>query len=275
MANFWKIVNQVIRNADVLLLLLDARMIEETRNKEIEDKVKQSGKPLIYVITKSDLADKDEIERYKKYKRTEMKPLVFVSSIKHHGTTILRERILIEAKRAGFNKESNNKSKQCLVKVGILGYPNVGKSTLINALSGRKASPTSNTSGYTKSLQNVRADNRIMLIDTPGVIPYMEKDAGKHAAIGTIDYNKMKDPDIAVMGLMRDFPRKIEEHYGFKTDANKDKRYESEDYEEHIDYEETLEKIAIKKKILKKGNKPDIDKTSRMILKDWQDGKIK
>ena len=63
--NFWKIVNDVIQDSDVLLLLLDARLVKETRNKEIEEKVKKAGKTLIFVVTKSDLANKDDVEKYK------------------------------------------------------------------------------------------------------------------------------------------------------------------------------------------------------------------
>lgn len=248
MANFWNLVNKVIDRADVLLLLLDARMVEGTRNLEIEDKVRQNNKPLIYVITKSDLADKDETEKYKKV----LKPCVFVSSILHHGTTLLRERILIEAAKAKIPYDT--------IKVGILGYPNVGKSTLINALAGRKAAPTSCMSGYTTGLQNVRADSRIMLIDTPGVIPYKEKDLAKHAAIGTKDYTKIKDPEVAVIDMMKEFPGKIEKHFGVKI---KD------------DMQETLEDIAIKKRLVLKGNEPDIERMCRTILKEWQQGKIK
>jgi len=97
MANFWRAVNDVIKTADVLLLLLDARLPMETRNKEVEDKVRNSGKPLIYVITKSDLVAQKSAEELKK----QFKPCVFVSSVKFHGTTMLRDRILIEAKKRG------------------------------------------------------------------------------------------------------------------------------------------------------------------------------
>jgi ribosome biogenesis GTPase A len=250
--NFWKIVNDVIQDSDVLLLLLDARLVKETRNKEIEEKVKKAGKTLIFVVTKSDLANKDDVEKYKK----QLKPCVFVSAIKHHGTTMLRDRIFIEA--------SKSKIGYKVIRVGILGYPNVGKSTLINALSGRKAAKTSSMSGYTTGVQKVRADPRIILLDTPGVIPYKEKDDAKHAFIGTQDHTKIKDPDVIVMKLMEEYPGKIEEHY--KIDVKID--------DPSYDLEETLEKIAVKKKLIKKGNNPDIDRVSRMILKDWQEGKI-
>ena len=67
MANFWDLVNKVIRNADILLLVMDARMAEGTRNIEIEDRVKEAGKPLIYVLNKCDLVDKAFIEKYKEH----------------------------------------------------------------------------------------------------------------------------------------------------------------------------------------------------------------
>jgi ribosome biogenesis GTPase A len=246
--SFWKIVNKVINEADVLLLVLDARLVEQTRNIEIENKVKNMGKPLIYVITKCDLADKKVTEKYKE----KLVPCVFISATEHLGVNMLRERVLIEGKKAF--------PKQYRFRVGVLGYPNVGKSSLINAMKGKHAAPTSIMSGYTKGIMKVRADNRIMLIDTPGVIPYKEKDEEKHAFIGTIDYTKAKNPDLTVMALMEKFPGLIEEFYGVK---------------EYEDKEETIAEIAKKKNILKKKAEPDIDRASRMILRDWQLGNIK
>jgi len=248
MPNFWKVVNSVIRDADVLLILLDARLINETRNIEIENKVKTSGKPLIYVITKTDLvSNKKDVEKYKK----QLSPCVFISAKMFHGTTILREKIIIEAKK--------NKIKSSPIAVGVLGYPNVGKSSLINAVSGKSSAPTSSMSGHTKGVQKVRGDNRILFLDTPGVIPYKEKTSIKHSLIGSVDFTKTKDPDLAVMRIMEQFPGKIEEYYEVNVCD---------------DFEETLEKIAIKKNIIKAKKEPNVDKVSRTILKDWQSGKI-
>lgn len=247
MANYWRIVNRVIADADLLLLVLDARLVDETRNVEIEDKVRRYNKPLIYVVTKSDLVGKKEAEAAARA----LNPSVFISATKHLGTTKLRQRILIESKRAGIERRA--------VKVGVLGYPNVGKSSLINALKGRKSASTSILSGHTKGVQKIKADRRIILLDTPGVIPYKENTAMKHAFIGTLDFTKIKEPDRVVGQLMHHFPGRIEGFYGVAADE---------------DPEVVLEAIAVKKKILKKGNKPDIMRIATMIIKDWQKGVI-
>lgn len=245
--SYWEIVKKVISKSDVLLLVLDARLIEETRNPEIEAKVKEVKKTLIYVITKCDLVKHGTLDHYK----TTLNPCVFISATEHFGINLLREKIIIESARAHMGKKS--------VTVGVLGYPNVGKSSLINAMKGRKSAPTSNMSGYTKGIMKVRIDNRIMLIDTPGVIPYLEKDELKHIITGTVDYTKAKDPDIMVMKFMDEYPGSIELHYGVEVEEDK---------------EESLKRIAIKKNLVKKGADPDVERAARMILRDWQTGRI-
>jgi ribosome biogenesis GTPase A len=245
MKNFWKIVNKVIFDADVLLLVLDARLIEETRNKEIEDRILSHNKPLIYVVTKCDLVSKESIEKYK----SELKPLIFISATEFLGVNKLREKIIIEGKRIGKEK----------VKVGVLGYPNVGKSSLVNAMNGRHSASTSSNSGQTKGVQLVKESARIMFLDTPGVIPYLEKDEIKHAMTSSIDFNKAKDPDVVVAELIEKFPGVLELHYNVKKSD---------------DIDDVIEEIALKMKILKKGGLPDIERAARAILKDWQTGMI-
>lgn len=245
MKNFWGFVNTVIEEADILLLLLDARMVEQTRNKEVEDKVQIAGKTSIYVITKSDLVGKAEAEKWKKL----LKPCVFVSAKEFRGLGRLREKILIEAKRMG--KE--------FVTVGVLGYPNVGKSSLINALKGKHSASTSSLPGHTKGVQMIRA-GKIMLLDTPGVIPYLEKSGLGHSLIGAVDYNKVKDPCSLVAEAMRLFPGRIEAFYGVEQSEDK---------------QGTIEEIALKRKLLMKAGVPDVQRAARLVLKDWQADKIK
>ncbi len=246
--NFWKIVNHVIRNADVLLMLLDARFVDETRNREIEEKVRSLRKPLIYVITKADLVPKKKLEQCKR----SLSPSVFVSAKDRSGRDRLKESIIREANRFYGSTDRIN--------IGVLGYPNVGKSSLINMLKGRHSASTSSISGHTKKVQLLKIDRKLYFIDTPGVLPYMEKDDVKHAFTNVMDYRKAKDPDLLVISMMRRMPGVIEAYYGVPIEEDKEK---------------TLETIALKRHVLKKGGIPDVVRMSIAILKDIQADRIR
>lgn len=245
-ASFWNVVNRVIRQADILLEVLDARMVEQTRNIEIEDKVKSFGKPLIYVINKCDLAEKKEMEKLKR----ELVPSVFISATKRLGSTLLLHEIIKQTK---FLPQKNK------ILVGVLGYPNTGKSSVINVLAGRTRAKTSPISGFTKGKQLIKLKDGIYLMDTPGVLPYKESDETKQSLIASKDQTKLKEPDLSVMAIIRQFPGLIENHYGVKISK---------------DPEKTLKEIAIKFNRLKKGGEPDIDVMARKVLQDWQAGRI-
>ncbi len=242
MVNFWKILDKVIAEADVIVQVLDSRSVDATRNKEVEDKVLNSGKKLVFAMNKCDLVDKSVLERYKR----ELENAVFVSARDHHGTAKLKDAIL---RAAGYPKS---------LKVGIVGYPNTGKSSLINSLVGRSKARSSPESGFTKGMQKIRLSSRITLIDTPGVIPYMEKDEVKHGTIGSVDHSKLKDPEAVLLDIFTKHKDALQEHYQISED----------------DYDEFLEAIAGKFRFLKKGSEMDTIRAARMILKDWQTGKI-
>jgi len=192
MSKFWRILSSVVEKADVLLMVLDARMVAESRNEEIEEKVSGLGKPLIFVINKCDLVERAVLERWK---RT-LSPCVFVSATKYHGLAMLRERILIEAKRSSTEKGMRILDK---VRVGVLGYPNVGKSALINAMTGRGAAKTSPHSGFTRASKFI-AKGALIFIDTPGVIP-LEEQGGNRAPSPLLDWSK-RDTGISTSGKL-------------------------------------------------------------------------
>lgn len=239
--------NNVLREADIIIEVLDARYIDDTRNFEIEDKIRHWNKKLLFVINKSDLVDPADLGKLKDVKK-QLKPCVFISSTDRLGTTILKKKIL----------ELSRGEK---VIVGVVGYPNVGKSSVINALSGRGAARTSSESGYTKGLQKIKVDNKILLLDTPGVFPWKEKDTAKHGKTGAIDFAKIKDPEYVTLKLIEEEKERIKKHYS--VEAKKD------------DAEEILEEIAYKLKKLSRGGLPDLDAAARAVLKEWQAGKIR
>ena len=240
MPNYWKLVNKVIRESDILLIVLDARMAEESRNTEIEDKINKAGKKLLYVINKSDLLGRKELAELK------LNPRVVMSARERQGSIKLLRKLSRMA--AGRN-----------ITAGVLGYPNTGKSSVINALRSRQSAPKSSISGYTRSLQKVRVSKNIMLLDTPGVFPHMEKDDTKHAVLGAKDPSLIKDPEGVVMDIMGQYLGKIERYYRVKT----------------ADPEQVLEAIAIKNNMVKKGGVPDTERAARRILYLLQKGKIR
>ncbi|MFH1399046.1 MAG: GTPase [Candidatus Woesearchaeota archaeon] len=241
MPNFWNVVNKVIGEADVLLLVLDARMPELTRNREIESKIRRLGKKMIYVINKCDLVGREELEAmHKKYV-----PSVFVSGRDKLGGTLLFKQIM-EA----------SKGERCTV--GVLGYPNTGKSSIINLLKGSKSARVSSFAGYTRGVQFFSAKN-LKLIDTPGVLSFQEKDVEKKVLIGAVNPEDIDDPDVYAAKLIEMNPGLFEEYFAEKIEGNP---------------AGFLERVALKKNIIMKGNKPDIIRLARTILKNWQTGKM-
>jgi len=252
-----KIVLDLIKISDLVLEVLDARFPEETRNLELEELIKQNGKKVIYVLNKIDLVDvekkKEEMRKLKLY------PYVLVSCRKRIGSTELRNRIKMEAKNVVL--DGNMKR----VQVGVIGYPNTGKSSLINFLTGKNSAKTGAAPGFTKGMQKIRLTSEILILDTPGVIPdkdYSNTDSkaiSGHTKVGARSFDKVKDPDVAVAYLMKDYSKEIESFYG--VDANGDS-------------ELLLEEVGKKNNLLKKGGVVDDDRAARLVLRDWQIGKI-
>jgi ribosome biogenesis GTPase A len=254
-----EITQEVIENADIILEILDARFIDETRNKKIEESILKSKKILIYVINKADLIDKSKLD---KDKLSEIYPYVFVSAKERRGTRDLRDRIKMESKKVlkPVDKETGR------ISVGVIGYPNTGKSSLINTLRGKKVAGTGPEAGFTKGLQKIRLSENLCLVDSPGVIPedqysQTEKEKiSKATKLGGKSFSQVKEPELVIANIIRDYQKQLEEHY--KIDSKGDA-------------EVLVEELGKKRGFLKKGGLIDEDKTARFILREWQEGKIK
>jgi len=238
-------VNDVINKANIVLEVLDARFVKETRNIDLEQRIKNRNNILMVIINKCDYVDKKELEHYKK----EFENCMFLSAKHHLGTTMLKRRIQILA--------AQNKIKD--IVIGVVGYPNVGKSSIINALKGKGSARISPVAGFTRGEQLLRVGPDMMMIDTPGVIPrYLTDDS--LVFVGAKNPEDLEEPDLTIIELMKKYPGMIEEHYGIKT---------------YKDLEETLEVLAQKLNYKKKGNVLDINRVAIKILQDWVHGKIK
>jgi len=198
------------------------------------------------VINKSDLVSE---EKMKKQKELIGVKSVFVSAKNKQGTIKLREAI---------GKLSGKKE----VKVGIVGYPNTGKSSVINMLKGKKSSGVGAIAGFTKGMQYVRISSKVMLIDSPGIIPFEEKDEILMVLLSAKNIQSLEDLEgtgIEVAEeLLKSNPEKMENFYGIKAK----------------DGEEFLEKLAIKRKKLAKGGSPNLNEAASILITDFQRGKI-
>jgi len=248
---------EVIEISDIILEILDARFIKETRNEEIEQLIKKKGKKLIFAINKSDLGGNKDID---KNMFKDLGPYVFISAKDGQGFSNLRSLIKMEAKRVELSETHKR------VHVGIIGYPNTGKSSVINKIIRRGVASISKQAGHTKGIQKIRMTKEILILDTPGVIPdtkYSTMEQRAHSLdtkLGARTYSDVKYPDEVVHYLMQSHAKEIEKFY--EIDAAGDS-------------EVLIEKLGKKKNLLLKGAQVDMDRAARIILRDWQEGKIK
>lgn len=249
---FWPVVKKVVDESDVVLEVLDARMPRISRNKEVERLCKLFKKPLIRVYTKIDLVSKE----YLAYLRNKNKGCVFVSGIKNIGMKKLKEKIMIES--------SKKKIKEPMV--GIVGYPNIGKSAIINALAKRARAKVSNKAGTTRGIQWVNAGS-LRVLDSPGVIPWTD-DELMLGILGAKNPERLRDPEAVALKIIELFlghgGESLEKFYDFKLDGEKIGN----------EYEVML-KIGRARGFLLKGDRVDEHRTIFQIIRDWRDGRLR
>ncbi len=249
MSGFWPVVVNVIKNSDVILFIVDARMPELSRNFELENKIQRYSKPIIFVINKTDLLSQSEIsELRKRYPKAYL-----VSGLKNLGFKKLKEGIMI----------IGHKARLDTVRVGVVGYPNMGKSAVINCLAKGARTKVSSVAGTTRGTQWVRAGS-LRVIDSPGVIPFKEREE----TLGILtakNPEKLDNPEKVALRLIafiyKKYPLKAEELIGLKE---KDITPESD----------LLESLGRKRGYLLKGGIVDTNRAAMTLLREWQRGKI-
>jgi ribosome biogenesis GTPase A len=240
---FWPVVMNVLRNSDVVLLLVDARMPEISQNSEIVAKVEtMNHKRLIVVFNKVDLISTKEISKLKKLYPN----AVFVSAAKRTGVKDLKTTL---------ENMADNWIRPSL-RVGIVGYPNIGKSTLINLIAPAAKAKVSSVSGTTKKTQWARV-GKLRIMDSPGVIPFGDKKV-QIGMTASKDPHKIRNPEKVAITIIEHLIKRGVSIYGIKG----------------VDAYEVFEEIGRKKGFLVKGGDVDENRISIKVIDDWQKGKI-
>jgi len=273
---YWGVVKRIIQESDLVLEILDARLIELSRNSQIEESIKEINRPLIYVINKSDLVSKQSLEKQINDLKEKVpdSEIIFISAKSPKTTKILLYAIKKMFKKYGkrpiqernkFDPKPKYREAKAEIVVGILGYPNIGKSSIINSLAHKKKVKVSKKSGTTHGIHWIKLSDEIKLIDSPGVIPLKKDDEIRYGLIGAKDTERLKNPELVSHAIIQLFlktnPKAIENFYKIKIKSK-------EAYE-------IIEQIARAKSYLLKQNKPDEHRTSMQIIRDWQQGRLK
>ena len=275
MQPYWDSIKRIIIESDVVLEVLDARLVELSRNEEVERLINEIKRPVIYVVNKSDLVSKKSLAQQTDKLKQEGE-VVFVSSENKQSTKILLSKIKqvfhkygkrdMEKKLMAKPTPEYREAKGDIV-VGVLGYPNVGKSSIINSLSHRKKVKVSKKAGTTHGIHWIRASSEIKLIDSPGVIPLKEDDERRYGLIGAKDPERLKDSEVVADSIIKMFMKDNKKAF--------ERFYDIQINEDEEDYDSIINQLGRKKSFLVKGNKVDENRTAVLIVKDWQQGRLK
>ncbi|WP_415898045.1 ribosome biogenesis GTPase YlqF [Neptuniibacter sp. QD57_21] len=252
-----KEIAKVMDEVDVIIEVLDARLPQSSENPLVN--TLRKGKPALKLLNKSDLADDKKTQEWIDYFNS--LPDTRAISLDHTQKKLINRIAEICKQMAPSRSESGRP-----VRAMIMGIPNVGKSTLINALLGKKIAKVGNEPAVTKSQTRFTTRNGMALSDTPGILwPKIEDvDSGyRLAASGAIKDTAIEHEDVAIFaaGFMRDdYPDRLVERFKFK---------EMPELAEGV-----LDEIGRRRGCLRPGGVVDRNKASTLLLNEIRSGKL-
>ena len=259
MAKTKREIKEKIDLIDIVFEVVDARIPYSSKNKEIEEMTK--GKPRVIVMTKIDLCDSGKTNKWIKYYEDKDYIVIPIDLINNPNTKIIFDKIKPLVDEINSKRKSKG-LKERKARILIMGVPNVGKSTLINRLVGRKATNVGNRPGVTKNLEWIRINDKVELLDTPGILwPKLDEEevAYNLASMTAIKEEVLDSEDIAIYiikKLLSDYPDNIINRYNLtKTE----------------DIVDILDEIG-KKIGAFRNSETDYDRVYKRVIKDLQDG---
>jgi ribosome biogenesis GTPase A len=259
MAKAIRQIKENLKMVDLVLELADARLPESSRNPLVQELIQ--NKPSLLLLTKKDLADPTETQGWVNYYQTQQQPVLAINSL-HDRASVIEKKIqsvLVEK----IAKQQQRGIQKKRLRVLCLGIPNVGKSTLLNQLVGKKAAQTGNRPGVTKAQQWLKVGKTLDLLDTPGILwPKFEDPliGQKLALTGAIKDTLFAADDIALFAL---------EYFEQKQPTQLLERYHLKKTDLQMELPELL--LLITQKI---GLRDDYERASQRIIFDCRQGKL-
>lgn len=257
-----RMMQENIKLIDLVIELVDARVPISSRNPDIDELGKNKAR--LILLNKSDLAEDKWNDAWSEYFREKGFSVVKVNSKKGGGIKSING-VIQEACKEKIERDRKRGILNRPVRAMVVGIPNVGKSTFINALAGKACAKTGNKPGVTKGKQWIRLNKNVELLDTPGILwPRFEDQAVglKLAFIGSIKDEILQTEELAaelVTFMNKNYPGVLESKYNVEEDA---------------DPNGMIARIAESRHCLIRGNELDTEKASVLLMDDFRNGRL-